>query len=138
MALRNPSRPRRRGEEYLLKRKLLRRKAPGENCRSCLATIFVSHSLEVRRAACLEYFRSVGDAPDRRMDEAINLLRSKQQIDGTWMLENTQPGKVRFVLEVGDGRPSQWTTLCALRVLRWYEQPASWAAISLCAMLSIY
>jgi hypothetical protein len=56
------------------------------------------------------------------MDEAIDLLRSKQQPDGTWLLENTHPGAVHFALEDGDGLPSRWNTLRALRVLRWHEQ----------------
>ena len=47
----------------------------------------------------LEYFSSVGDAPDARMDEAIDLLRSKQQTDGARLQENTHPGKVHFALE---------------------------------------
>jgi hypothetical protein len=51
------------------------------------------------------------------------LLRSKQQPGGTWLLENTHPGAVHFALEDGDGRPSRWNTLRALRVLRWYESP---------------
>jgi hypothetical protein len=29
---------------------------------------------------------------------------------------------VHFHLEPGDGQPSRWNTLRALRVLRWYEQ----------------
>jgi hypothetical protein len=73
----------------------------------------------------LEYFRLVGEAPDSRMDEAIDSLRSKQQPDGTWLLENTHRGKVHFALEDGDGRPSRWNTLRALRVLCWYEQSAT-------------
>jgi hypothetical protein len=68
----------------------------------------------------LEYFRAAGDPPDRRVDEAIDLLRSKQQSDGTWLLENTHPGAVHFALDDGDGRPGRWNTLRALRVLRWY------------------
>ena len=56
------------------------------------------------------------------MDEAIDALRSKQQSDGTWLLENTHSGTVHFALEDGDGRPSRWNTLRALRVLGWYEQ----------------
>jgi len=55
--------------------------------------------------------------------EAIDLVRSKQQPDGTWLLENTHPGKVHFELEEGDGQPSKWNTLRALRVLNWYEHP---------------
>ncbi|TMF00976.1 MAG: hypothetical protein E6I52_12330, partial [Chloroflexi bacterium] len=70
----------------------------------------------------LEYFRAAGDPPDPRVDEVMDLLRSKQQSDGTWLLENTYPGAVHFALEDGDGRPSRWNTLRALRVLRWYEQ----------------
>lgn len=72
----------------------------------------------------LEYFRAAGDPPDQRVDEAIQLLRSKQQPDGTWLLENTHPGKVHFTLEDGDGQPSRWNTLRALRVLSWYGQSA--------------
>jgi hypothetical protein len=58
------------------------------------------------------------------VDEAIHLLRSKQQSDGTWLLENTHPGEVHFTLEDGDGRTSRWNTLRALRVLSWYGQSA--------------
>ena len=68
----------------------------------------------------LDYFRAVGEAPDARMDESIAVLRSKQQHDGTWLLEHTHPGAVHFALEDGDGRPSRWITLRALRVLDWY------------------
>ena len=112
---------RRRGEEYLLERKLFRRKSTGEVVDpNWLRFSFPVHwYYDVLRA--LEYFRSVGDT-DPRMDEAIDLVRSKQQSDGTWLLENTHPGKVHFALEDGDGRPSRWNTLRALRVLDWYEQ----------------
>lgn len=69
----------------------------------------------------LEYFRSVGGKPDVRVEESIALVRSKQQADGSWLLENTHPGEVHFALEDGDGRPSRWNTLRAMRVLTWYE-----------------
>jgi hypothetical protein len=115
---------RRRGEEYLLERHLFRRQSTGEVVNSVwLQCSFPTRwHYDVLRA--LEYFRSVGHVPDPRMDEAIDLLRSKQQPDGTWLLENTHPGKVHFALEDGDGRPSRWNTLRALRVLNWYEQSA--------------
>lgn len=113
---------RRRGEEYLLERKLFRRKSSGEiiNPAWLQFSFPVRWHYDVLRA--LEYFRSVGDAPDSRLNQAVDLLRSKQQSDGTWLLENTYPGKVHFALEDGDGRPSRWNTLRALRVLRWHEQ----------------
>ena len=112
---------RHRGEEYLLERKLFRRKSTGEVVNpSWLQFSFPNRwHYDVLRA--LEYFRSVGDGPDPRLDEAINLLRAKRQPDGTWLLENTYPGKVHFELEDGDNRSSRWNTLRALRVLNWYE-----------------
>lgn len=116
---------RRRGEEYLLERRLLRRKSTGTIVRpDWLRCSFPTRwHYDVLRA--LEYFRAAGDAPDARMDEAIDLLRSKRQPDGTWLLEHTHPGQVHFTLEDGDGRPSRWNTLRALRVLNWYEPSAS-------------
>ena len=73
----------------------------------------------------LDYFRAAGGAPDERMADAVELVRSKQQPDGTWLLEHTHPGAVHFALEDGDGRPSRWNTLRALRVLRWYDRSAA-------------
>lgn len=115
---------RRRGEEYLLERRLFRRKSTGKivNPAWLQFSFPIRWHYDVLRA--LEYFRWIGNAPDPRVDEAIDLLRSKQQPDGTWLLENTHPGKVHFALEDVDGQPSRWNTLRALRVLRWYEQSA--------------
>ena len=110
---------RRRGEEYLLERKLFRRKSTGE----IVDPAWLQFSFPIRWhydvLRALEYFRSAAEAPDSRMGEAIDLVRSKRQPDGTWLLENTHPGKVHFQLEDGDGRPSRWNTLRALRVLEW-------------------
>jgi hypothetical protein len=115
---------RRRGEQYLLERRLLRRMSTGQVVdASWLQFSFpVRWHYDVLRA--LDYFRAAGDAPDPRLKEAIALLRSKRQPDGTWLLENTHRGKVHFELEDGDGHPSRWNTLRALRVLNWYEQSA--------------
>jgi hypothetical protein len=113
---------RRRGEEYLLERKLFRRKSTGD----VVNPAWLSFSFPTRWyydvLRALEYFRAAGDPPDPRVDEAMGVLRSKQQADGTWLLENTHAGAVHFALEDGDGQPSRWNTLRALRVLRWYAQ----------------
>ena len=112
---------RRRGEAYLLERRLLQRKSTGEIVKaSWLQCAFPPRwHYDVLRA--LEYFRDAGDPPDSRLSEAIQLLRSRQQPDGTWQLEHTHPGAVHFALEVGNRQPSRWNTLRALRVLRWYD-----------------
>jgi hypothetical protein len=116
---------RRRGETYLLERRLMRRKSTGDvvNPAWLQFSFPLRWHYDVLRA--LDYFRSAGDAPDPRMDEAIQLLRSEQQPGGTWLLENTHPGQVHFALEDGDGRPSRWNTLRALRVLQWHERHSS-------------
>jgi hypothetical protein len=122
---------RRRGEAYLLERKLFRRKSTGEVVNpSWLQFSFPTRwHYDVLRG--LEYFREAGDPPDPRVDEAMQLLRSKQQPDGTWLLENTHRGKVHFMLDDGDGRPSRWNTLRALRVLRWLELSSRFRRASL-------
>jgi hypothetical protein len=111
---------RQRGEEYLLERHLFRRKSTGDvvDPNWLEFSFAVRWRYDVLRG--LDYFRNVGGTPDPRLEEAIQLLRSKQQPDGMWLLENTCPGKVYFTLEDGDGLPSRWNTLRALRVLEWY------------------
>lgn len=118
---------RRRGEEYLLERSLMRRKTTGEVVDPDWLRFSYPTRWHYDVLRGLDYFRAAGDAPDPRVQEAIDLVRSKRQPDGTWLLENTHPGKVPFALEDGDGRPSRWNTLRALRVLRWYEQGAGGA-----------
>ena len=113
---------RRWGEEYLLERRLFRHKSTGEIVNPAWLQFSFPTRWHYDVLRALEYFRSVGDMPDSRVEEAINLVRSKQQRDGAWLLENTHPGKVHFTLEDGDARPSRWNTLRALRVLRWYDR----------------
>lgn len=113
---------RRKGEEYLLERRLFRRKSTGEIVNPAWLQFSFPTRWHYDALRALEYFRSAGDAPDSRIEEAIELVRSKRQPDGCWLLENTHPGKVHFTLEDGDNRPSRWNTLRALRVLAWSEK----------------
>ncbi len=115
---------RRGGEQYLLERSLLRRKSTGEVAVDAFTRFSFPTRWHYDVLRGLDYFRAVGDRPDQRMAEALQLVRDKQQPDGTWLLENTHPGAVHFDLEDGDGRPSRWNTLRALRVLRWADSAA--------------
>jgi hypothetical protein len=112
---------RRRGEEYLLERRLVRRLSTGEVVDPAWLRFAWPTRWHYDVLRGLEHFRAGGDRPDPRLDEAIDVVRSRRQPDGRWLLENTHPGAVHFTLEDGDGRPSRWNTLRALRVLRWYE-----------------
>jgi len=54
---------------------------------------------------------------DKRMQEAIDLVISKQDDQGRWKLETTFNGRVQVDIEQ-KGKPSKWVTLNALRVLK--------------------
>ena len=110
---------RRSGEAYLLDRSLLRRKSTGEIPVATWTRLSYPPRWHYDALRALEYFRAA-DVRDPRLAEAVDLVRSKQQADGTWLLEHTHPGAVHQQLE-DEGRPSRWNTLRATRVLDWWD-----------------
>ena len=116
-----------RGQEYLLERDLLRRKSTGEVIErdrksGAVWTRFAFPTwwhYDVLRA--LEYLREADEAPDTRAAEAIDLVESKRDDDGRWPLETRYPGAMPIEMDEGEGRPSRWNTLRALRVLNWWQ-----------------
>jgi hypothetical protein len=56
---------------------------------------------------------------DQRMQEAIDLVVSKQDGEGRWLMERTFNGRYAASIEP-KGKPSKWLTLRALRVLKRY------------------
>ncbi len=116
-----------RGQEYLLERRLFRRRSTGEVIErdrkgAAAWTRFAFPTwwhYDVLRG--LEYLRRAGVAPDERVAEAIDLVASKRDDDGRWPLETQYPGKMAVETDEGEGRPSRWNTLRALRVLDWYS-----------------
>ena len=112
---------RRGGEEYLLERGLFRRKSTGDVVKPDYLDVAFPHYWHYDVLRALDYFRRSGAEPDPRMAEAVNVVRSKRQPDGRWLLDRVHPGRVPFPLEDGVGEPSRWNTLRALRVLDWWE-----------------
>ena len=122
-----------RGQEYLLERRLFRRRSTGEVIQrdrkgGAAWTRFAFPTwwhYDVLRG--LEYLRSAGATPDQRVAEVIELVASKRDGDGRWPLETRYPGVMPVEIDEGEGRPSRWNTLRALRVLDWYssDTPAS-------------
>ena len=115
---------RRRGEEYLLERALLRRLSTGEVVDPAWLQFSFPTQWHYDVLRGLDSFRDAGAVADPRLAEAISVVRERRQADGAWLLENTHPGPVHFAMENGDGRPSRWNTLRALRVLDWYDGAA--------------
>lgn len=126
-----------RGQEYLLERRLFRRRSTGavidydrkagpDSGRGQPAwTRFAFPTwwhYDVLRG--LEYLRRAGAAPDERLAEAIDLVLSKRDSAGRWPLEMRYPGLMPVEIDEGEGRPSRWNTLRALRVLAWHSAGA--------------
>jgi hypothetical protein len=112
---------RRSGEEYLLQRSLFRRKSTGEIVNPEYLDFAFPYYWHYDVLRALDYFRRSGAEPDSRMAAAIEIVRSKRQPDGRWLLDRVHPGRVHFALEEGAGKPGRWNTLRALRVLGWWE-----------------
>lgn len=110
---------RRRGEAYMLERRLFRRKSTGDVIDpSWLEFSFPTWwQYDVLRG--LDYLRDAGNDPaDDRIAEAIDVVERKRAADGRWPLEHVHDGRTYFDMEV-EGQPSRWITLRALRVLDW-------------------
>lgn len=123
-----------KGQEYLLERRLFRRRSTGEVIdydRKMGRDAGGDHPAWTRFAfptwwhydvlRGLEYMRRAGVTPDHRMAEAIDLVISKRDHDGRWRLEVRYPGEMPVEIDAGEGRPSRWNTLRALRVLNWFS-----------------
>lgn len=110
---------RRSGEEYLLERVLFRRKSTGEVIDGGYLDFAFPYYWHYDVLRGLDYFRASGAEPDPRVEEAVEIVRSKRQADGRWLLDRVHSGRVHFDLEEA-GAPSRWNTLRALRVLAWW------------------
>jgi hypothetical protein len=116
-----------RGQEYLLERRLFHRRSTGEVIEQdrkggAAWTRFAFPTwwhYDVLRG--LDYLRRAGVMPDERVAEAIDLIVSKRDDDGRWPLETRYPGLMPVEIDEGEGQPSRWITLRALRVLNWYS-----------------
>jgi len=114
-----------RGEEYLLERRLLRRKSTGEVIDpSWLRFSFPTWwHYDVLRG--LDYLRDAGHDPaDARVAEAIDVVKRNRADDRRWPLQEVFDGATYFVMDDGEGQPSRWITLGAMRVLDWFAPGA--------------
>ena len=116
-----------RGQEYLLERRMLRRRSSGELIDPAFTLFSFPTGYHYDALRGLDHLRAAGVTPDPRAAEAIDLVRSKRDAEGRLPLENPHESelvnaRVRDLeLDTGEreGRPSRWNTLRGLRVLRW-------------------
>lgn len=114
------SEARHRGQEYLLQRRLFRSRRTGQVIRKSWLRFAWPAQWHYDLLRGLDYFWSVGDRPDERVAEAVEVLAEKRCADGRWMMDQVYGGEVHFGFEA-EGEPSRWNTLRALRVLRWHD-----------------
>ena len=110
-----------RGQEYLLERRLFRQRSTGAVVDAAWTRFAFPTWWHYDVLRGLEYLRRAGVVPDERVAEAIGLVASKRDGDGRWPLETRHPGEMPVETDEGEGQPSRWNTLRALRVLNWYS-----------------
>jgi hypothetical protein len=127
------TRAQRAGQEYLLERRLFRRRSTGElipydrklgpksgSGQPAFTRLAFPTWWHYDVLRGLDYLRRAGVTPDERAAEAVELLRARRNVDGRWGLDVSYPGVMPVELDAGEGQPSRWNTLRALRVLDWY------------------
>ena len=119
-----------RAQEYLLERRMFRRLSSGEVIKDrkrppvqgrdwTRFSFPTTWHYDVLRG--LDYLRSAGVEPDKRVAEAVGLVAKRRHQNGRWPLHDPHPDPVHLDMEGGAGKPSRWNTLRALRVLNWYS-----------------
>lgn len=111
----------RRGREFLLVHRLFRSHRTGEIIKPVFTRFAFPPRWHYDILRALDYFQAVDAPSDRRLAEAIDIVRSSRREDGRWSLQHSYKGKTYFELE-RLGAPSRWNTLRALRVLKWWDR----------------
>jgi hypothetical protein len=68
----------------------------------------------------LDYLRNAERKPDRRLDDAIQIVLARRHQNGRWPLNLLHREQIPLEMETHIGSASRWNTLRALRVLRWF------------------
>lgn len=116
------TRARKRAEEYLLKRRLFRSLRTGEVIEKRWQRFAYPPFWHYDVLRGLEYFRKLGGKPDRRLEEAIEIVVARRHQNGRWPLNVLHPEQVPVRMETKTGHASRWNSLRALRVLAWYRK----------------
>lgn len=107
-----------RGQEFLLERHLFRRLSTGRTADPVFVRLSFPNGYHYDVLRGLDYLRAADALDDDRAKDAIGLVESKRTDDGRWNLDIAHPNHLGFVMDQGEGHPSTWVTLRALRVLR--------------------
>jgi hypothetical protein len=115
---------RKRAEEYLLERRLLRRLSTGEIIDPTWKQFAFPPLWHYDLLRALDYLRAADVQPDARIEEAAAIVRERRQRDGRWLLDARHKNTLHEALAGPVGAPNRWITLRALRVLDWHARRA--------------
>lgn len=114
-----------RGDEYLLRRKLMFRLRDNQPVGEWLGDLVYPFRWKYSILRALNYFRdaslSYGRKPDPRLSQAVETLASMMNYKGRWCSNSSLPGEVWFEFDGAMGGESKWLTYAALRVLTWWN-----------------
>jgi hypothetical protein len=115
------SKARKRAENYLLERRMFQSLRTGEviDKRWLRFSFPTFWHYDVLRG--LDYLRSAGIQPDKRVREAVEIVMKRRHQNGRWPLNLLHPEYIPLEMETAVGSASRWNALRALRVLHWYE-----------------
>lgn len=110
---------RKRAEEYLLARRLLRRLSTGALIEPAWSEFSFPTLWHYDVLRALDYLRAAGVEPDARVDEAVAVVLGRRQDGERWLLDRRHKNTLHEALAGDVGAPNRWVTLRALRVLGW-------------------
>jgi hypothetical protein len=113
---------RRRAQEYLLERRLLRRLSTGDIIEPTWTQLGFPTLWHYDVLRALDYLRAANVQPDARVEEAIATVLERRQGDGRWLLDVRHRDTLHEELAGAVGAPNRWITLRALRVRDWYAR----------------
>lgn len=112
---------RRRGEEYLLARRLRTRLSTGEHVGAWTDLLVYPYRAPFSALKAADHVTAAavhdGIPLDPRAADTLEIVRRARQSDGRWLQGHVFAGDVWFPLDVPVGEPSRWVTFLALRAL---------------------
>jgi hypothetical protein len=116
---------RKRGEEYLLQRKLMVGLANNEPVGRWVTEFTYPSRWRYSAVRALNYFRDASafdhTPADPRLSAAVESVRLAANAHGRWLNQRPEKGSVWFDVDAPVGEESKWITYYALRALKWWD-----------------
>jgi hypothetical protein len=116
---------RRRGELYLLERRLLRRLSTGDIVNPAWSQLAFPPLWHYDVLRALDHLRAANVNPNGQIEEAVGIIYGRRQASGRWLLDVRHRDTLYPEIAGIVGEPNRWITLRARRVLNWYERRSS-------------